>query len=46
MLVGGGYAQEIGANASLVLMLLWNLTEEQYSPYQNPIIRIGINAGF
>jgi hypothetical protein len=46
VLVGGGYAQEIGANASLVLMLLWNLTEEQYSPYQNPIIRIGINAGF
>jgi len=46
VMVGGGYAQPIGSNAALVLMVLWNLTEEQYSPYQNPIFRIGFTAGF
>jgi len=44
--VGGGYAQELGRNSAVVLMLLWNLNEGAYTPYQNPIIRIGINAGF
>ena len=46
VMVGGGYAQPIGSNAALLLMVLWNLTEEQYSPYVNPIFRIGITAGF
>ncbi len=46
VLVGGGYAQPIGQNAAITLMVLFNLTEEQYSPYQNPILRLGINAGF
>jgi len=44
--VGGGYNQAIGENAALQLMILWNLTEEQFSPYSNPIFRIGIAAGF
>ncbi len=46
VMVGGGYAQPIGTNAALMLMILWNLTEEQYSPYQNPIFRVGFSAGF
>lgn len=46
LMVGGGYAQPIGSNAALTLMILWNLTEEQYSPYQNPIFRVGFSAGF
>ena len=46
LMVGGGYAQPIGSNAALTLMILWNLTEEQYSPYQNPIFRLGFAAGF
>ena len=46
LMVGGGYNQSIGANAALQLMILWNLTEEQYSPYLNPIFRIGFVAGF
>ena len=46
LMVGGGYAQPIGSNAAITLMILWNLTEEQYSPYQNPIFRLGIAAGF
>ncbi len=44
--VGGGYRQFIGDRAAIELTLLYNLTEEAYSPYQNPIIRIGIVAGF
>jgi hypothetical protein len=46
VLVGGGYAQPIGENSALLLMLLWNLTEDQFSPYQNPIVRVGVNIGF
>jgi hypothetical protein len=44
--VGGGYNQEIGPNTAIQFMVLWNLTEEPYSPYSNPIFRIGIAAGF
>lgn len=46
LMVGGGYAQPIGSNAAITLMILFNLTEEQWSPYQNPIFRIGFSAGF
>lgn len=46
VLAGGGYAQPIGERSALVMMLLWNFTEDQYSPYENPIFRIGFNAGF
>jgi hypothetical protein len=46
VMVGGGYSQSLGGSAALYLMVLWNLTEEQYSPYQNPIFRIGVSAGF
>jgi len=46
VLAGGGYAQPIGERSALVMMLLWNFNEDQYSPYQNPIFRIGFNAGF
>lgn len=44
--VGGGYRQMLGDNAALELILLYNLTEEAYSPYTNPVIRIGLVAGF
>lgn len=46
VMAGGGYAQPIGERSALVMMLLWNFTENQYSPYENPIFRIGFNAGF
>jgi hypothetical protein len=45
MFVGGGYSQPIGGRSSLYLMLLYNLNESTYSPYQNPIIRMGIGIG-
>ncbi len=46
LLLGGAYVQELGANSSFNLMLLYNVIEDQYSYYQNPIIRLGFNAGF
>ena len=44
-LVGGGYRQMIGERASINLMILWNINESFYSPYSNPIIRIGFGVG-
>ena len=45
LLGGGGYMQRIGSNSAMVVMLLYNFTETIYTPYQNPIIRIGFNIG-
>lgn len=46
LFLGGGYRQWLGNYSSLNLMLLYNVAEEKYSPYQNPIIRIGFDIGF
>ena len=43
--IGGGYIQRIGNRAFISVMLLYNLIFNPYSPYTNPIIRIGISAG-
>jgi hypothetical protein len=45
-LAGGGYIQRLGGNASIIAMILYNFTESAYTPYSNPIIRIGFNVGF
>jgi hypothetical protein len=47
LLVGGGYFQHLGSSSSsgVFVMLLYNLTESAYTPYSNPIIRIGVNLG-
>ena len=45
VLIGGGYRQWIGDRASINLMVLWNVNESIYSPYSNPIIRIGFGIG-
>jgi hypothetical protein len=45
VLIGGGYRQWIGDRASINLMVLWNVNESIYSPYSNPIIRIGFGVG-
>lgn len=39
--IGGGYKQPIGRNASLNIMVLWNLNQSPKLPYDNPTIRIG-----
>jgi hypothetical protein len=45
LLIGASYTQEIGNNAGLYIMLLYNVIEDIYSPYVNPILRIGFNIG-
>jgi hypothetical protein len=46
LLVGGGYFQRIdGSHSGIYVMLLYNLTESAYTPYNNPIVRIGVNLG-
>lgn len=45
VLLGGGYRQWIGQKAFMSLMLLFNINESLYSPYSNPIIRIGFGLG-
>ena len=45
LLIGGGYTQSAGGNASINLMVLFDVIQDRYSYYQNPIIRIGFNIG-
>jgi hypothetical protein len=45
ILGGVGYIQRFGSNSAIVGMILYNFTESAYTPYQNPIIRIGVNIG-
>lgn len=43
--VGGGYSQPLGSRASMYLMVLYNVNETIYSPYANPLFRIGFGVG-
>lgn len=43
--VGGGYNQRIGGNSAMYILVLWNLNDTQYSPYSNPVIRVGFTIG-
>lgn len=45
LMVGAGYRQWIGERAYMSLMVLFNVNESYYSPYRNPIIRIGFGVG-
>jgi len=42
---GGGFKQNFSNNAAMILMVLWNLNDTPYSPYTNPILRIGFELG-
>ena len=42
--VGGGLRQVVG-NSSLNIMVLWNLNQEDFNPFPNPQIRMGISIG-
>lgn len=46
LLAGGGYIQSFGTNSSFVALLLYNFTPSVYTPYSNPVIRVGVNFGF
>lgn len=42
-LVGGGWRQRVGDRAAVNILLLWNIADNQYSPYtSNPIMRFSI----
>ena len=43
--LGGGYLYQLGGNTSLGVMALYDFINSRYSPYRNPIIRIGFNIG-
>lgn len=43
--IGGGYRQAIGTNSSFNILILYNVNESRYSPYSNPIIRLGFGVG-
>ncbi|MBA3970669.1 MAG: hypothetical protein H0X46_00710 [Bacteroidetes bacterium] len=45
LMAGGGYIQKISDRAGIVAMVLYNFTESAYTPYSNPIFRIGIMVG-
>jgi hypothetical protein len=41
LLVGGGLRQSLGGRFSVSIYILWDLTQNPYSQYSNPIFRIG-----
>jgi len=43
VLAGFGIRQPIGARSSIDLLFLWNLNDTPFSPYSNPVIRVGFN---
>jgi hypothetical protein len=45
MLIGAGYRQWLGQKSYATIMVFYNVNETNYSPYRNPIIRIGFGFG-
>jgi len=43
VLLGGGYRQPFGERAAATLSILWDVNESAFSPYQNPIVRMGFS---
>lgn len=46
ILGGAGYRQMVTDRAAMTLLVLWNFSQNNYSPYSNPIIRGGFTFGF
>jgi len=42
-MVGGGISQPIGKRSSVNILVLWDLIEDDFSPYPNPTFRVGFN---
>ena len=45
LFVGGGLYQSMGGRGFATIAILYNLLETEYSPYSNPVIRIGFGIG-
>ncbi len=41
LLLGGGVSQSLGGRAAISIFLLWDVTQNPYSPYSNPILKFG-----
>jgi hypothetical protein len=46
LLGGGGYRYQVGGNSWAYLMILYNFNETIYTPYSNPVFRVGVDIGF
>lgn len=46
LFVGGGLYQSVGGRGFATIAILYNVLETEYSPYSNPVIRIGFGVGF
>ncbi len=47
LLVGGGFRQPLNDRVSFIVMGLYDVIQDQYSPYRNRLdLRIGVNVGF
>jgi len=45
ILVGAGYSQPLGGRVFMDILILFNLNNSYYSPYTNPVFRIGVGVG-
>jgi len=46
LFVGGGLYQSMGGRGFATVAIYYNILDDQYSPYNNPIVRIGFGFGF
>ncbi len=46
LFLGAGYYMNMGGRGFASFAILFNVLEDEYSPYTNPIIRIGFGFGF
>ncbi|MFK5856808.1 MAG: hypothetical protein QM503_11800 [Bacteroidota bacterium] len=46
LFIGGGLFQSMGGRGFATIAILYNVLESEYSPYTNPVIRIGFGVGF
>ena len=47
LLIGGGYRWKVTDNSSLFVSVLYDVLQQEYSPYKNTLdVRFGFNVGF
>lgn len=46
LFIGGGLYQSMGGRGFATITILYDVFEDPYSPYNNPLIRIGFGVGF
>lgn len=46
ILLGGGVSQRIGMYNSVSFMVMWDVNGSTFSPYSNPVFRVGFNSYF